>query len=57
MALANKIQVSGRPTNLEKIGHGPSALAVGAGGGCLDIFSLIYHFCLLSLSGRRPDID
>ena len=23
-------------------------LAVGAGGGCLDIFSLIYHFSFLS---------
>ena len=28
----------------------PSALAVGAGGGCLDIFSLIYHFSFLSPS-------
>ena len=26
------------------VGQGPSALAEGAGGGCLDIFSLIYHF-------------
>ena len=25
-------------------------LAVGAGGGCLDIFSLIYHFSFLSPS-------
>ena len=25
------------------VGQGPIALAVGAGGGCLDIFSLIYH--------------
>ena len=24
-------------------GQGPTALAVGAGGGCLDIFSLIYQ--------------
>ena len=30
--------------------HGPTALAVGAGGGCLDIFSLVYHFSLLSPS-------
>ena len=43
------------------VGQGPIALAVGAGGGCLDIFSLVYHFSFLSLSlslsGRRPDID
>ena len=32
------------------VGQGPIALAVGAGGGCLDIFSLIYHFSFLSLS-------
>ena len=33
-------------------------LAVGAGGGCLDIFSLVCHFSFfLPLSGRRPDID
>ena len=40
------------------VGQGPIALAVGAGGGCLDIFSLIYLFSfLLPLFGRRPDID
>ena len=27
-----------------RVGQGPTALAVGAGGGCLDIFSLVYHF-------------
>ena len=32
------------------VGQGPIALAVGAGGGCLDIFSLIYLFNFLSLS-------
>ena len=32
------------------VGQGPTALAVGAGGGGLDIFSLIYHFSFLSLS-------
>ena len=31
-------------------GQGPIVLAVGAGGGCLDIFSLIYHFFFLSPS-------
>ena len=29
------------------IGQGPIALAVGAGGGCLDIFSLVYLFSFL----------
>ena len=30
------------------VGQGPTALAVGAGGGCLDIFTLVYHFSFLS---------
>ena len=32
------------------VGQGPIALVVGAGGGCLDIFTLIYHFSFLSPS-------
>ena len=32
------------------VGQGPIALAIGAGRGCLDIFSLIYHFSFLSPS-------
>ena len=32
------------------VGQGPTALAVGAGGGCLDIFSLVYHITSFSLS-------
>ena len=32
------------------VGQVPTALAVGAGGGCLDIFSLVYHFSFLSPS-------
>ena len=32
------------------VGQGPIALAVGVGGGCLDIFSLIYLFSFLSPS-------
>ena len=32
------------------VGQGPTALPVGAGGGCLDIFSLVYHFSFLSPS-------
>ena len=39
-----KLPVPGRPTIWITVGQGPSALAVGAGGGCLDIFTLIYPF-------------
>ena len=40
------------------VGQGPIALAVGAGGGCLDFFSPVYLFSFsFSLSERRPDID
>ena len=45
-----KLPVPGRPTNLMIVGQGPIALAVGAGGGCLDIFSLVCHFSFLSPS-------
>ena len=37
-------------------GQGPIALAVGAGGGYLDIFSLVYLFSFLSLSLRDGPI-
>ena len=33
-----------------RVGQGPTALAVGAGGGCLDIFTLFYPFSSLSPS-------
>ena len=45
-----KLPVSGRPTIWITVGQGPTALAVGAGGGCLDIFTLIYPFSHLSPS-------
>ena len=45
-----KFQVPGRPLIWIIVGQGPTALAVGVGGGCLDIFSLVYHFSLLSPS-------
>ena len=44
------IPVPGRPTIRMIVGQGPIALAVGAGGGCLDIFTLLYHFYFLSPS-------
>ena len=49
MALG-KLPVPGRPTIWMIVGQGPIMLAVGAGGSCLDIFSLIYHFSFLSPS-------
>ena len=53
-----KLPVPGRPTIWKIVGQGPTALAVGAGRGCLDIFTLIYPFSpFLPLFGRRPDID
>ena len=45
-----KLPVPGRPTIWITVGQGPIALAVGAGGGCLDIFTLIYPFFPLSPS-------
>ena len=45
-----KLPVPGRPTTRITVGQGPTALAVGAGGGCLNIFTLIYHFSPLSPS-------
>ena len=48
--MLGKLPVPGRPTILMRVGQGPTALAVGAGGGCLDIFTLIYPFSPLSPS-------
>ena len=60
--MLGKLPVQGRPTIWITVGQGPTALAVGAGGGCLDIFILIYPFSPLSPSaglrsaiGRAPD--
>ena len=44
-----KLPVPGRPTILITVGQGPTALAVGAGGGGLDIFTLICPFSSFSL--------
>ena len=45
-----KLPVPGRPTIWITVGQGPIALAVGAGGGCLDVFTLVYPFFPLSPS-------
>ena len=45
-----KLPVPGRPTIWMIVGQGPIVLAVGAGGGCLDIFysplSFLFSFSL-----------
>ena len=45
-----KLQVAGHPTIWIIVGQGPIAFAVGAGGGGLDIFTVIYPFSSFSLS-------
>ena len=39
--MLGKLSVPGRPTIWIAVGQGPTALVVGAGGGCLDVFTLI----------------
>ena len=48
--MLGKLPVPGRPTIWITVGQGPTVLTVGAGGGCLDIFTLIYPFSPLSPS-------
>ena len=50
--MLGKLPVPGRPTAR------PTALAVCAGGGCMDIFTLsILSLLFLPPFGRWPDID
>ena len=49
-----KLPVPGRPTIWMRVGQGPIALAVGAGGGGLDIFTLLYHFSFSLSLGDGP---
>ena len=70
--MLGKVPVPGRPANWIIVGQGPIVLAVGAGGGCLDIFlsSITSRFFLprgwlggakvlgkLSVSGRPTNLD
>ena len=51
-----KLPVPRRPTIWITVGQGPTALAVGAGGSCLDIFSsFVLSLLFLLLFGRRLD--
>ena len=59
-----KLPVPGRPTIRITVGQGPTALEVGASGGCLGNYSVwtiflssILSHLFLPLFGRRPDID
>ena len=53
-----KLPVPGRPTILNTVGQGPTALAVGAGGVVWTfLLSSILSLLFLPLFGRRPDID
>ena len=51
-----KLPLLGRPTIWMIVGQGPIALAVGAGGDCLDIFTLLYLFlsCFSPSLGDGP---
>ena len=42
--MLGKLPVPGCPTIWITVGQGPTALKVGAGGGCLDFFTLDYPF-------------
>ena len=54
----DKLPVPGRPTIWITVGQGSTALAVSAGGDCLDILlSSVLSFLFLPLFGRRVDID
>ena len=50
--MLGKLPVPGRPTIWITVGQGPTALAVGAGGGCLDIFTRICPFSPLWETAR-----
>ena len=54
--MLGKLPVPGRPTIRKLVGQRPIALAVGAGGGWLDIFTLLYPFSSFSLSLRDGPI-
>ena len=45
-----ELPVPGHPTIWMIVGQGPIVFAVGAGEGCLDIFTILYLFSFLSPS-------
>ena len=56
--ILGELSVPGRPAIWMIVGQDLIALAVGAGGRCLDIFAFPYLFSLLILPlfGKRTDI-
>ena len=50
--MLGNLPMPGCPTIWVIVGQGPIVLAVSAGGDCLDIFTLLFHFS--SLSGDGP---
>ena len=53
--MLGKVSMLGRPTNLDNSRQWSVALAVGAGGGSLDIFLLsIISLCFLLFSENGP---
>ena len=53
-----KLSVPGRPTSLDLVGQGPTALAVGAGMGVWTFLSLVFLSLFFHLlSGRQSDRD
>ena len=54
--MLGKLLMPGRPTNLDTVGQEHTALAVGANGDSLNIFSLVSLF-FFPLSGKRSDRD
>ena len=53
--LLGKRPVPGHPTIWITVG--PAAVAVGAGGGCLDILLSIFSLLFLHFCGRQSDIN
>ena len=51
--MLGKLPVPGRPTIWIRVEQGPTVLAVGAGWGCLDIFTFDFPFSPLSPSLRE----
>ena len=52
--IQGKLQVPGRPTIWMIVGQGHNAPAAGAGGGCLDTFTLLYLFSFSLCPGDGP---
>ena len=48
--MLGKLPVPGRPTFFITVGQGPTALAVGAGGGCWAFYSPLSFLLSFSLS-------